>query len=152
MPPEFLTVDEVIEIHCDQISRYGGLQGIRDRGLLESAVAMPSAAFEGGFLHSCQFDMAAALLFHITKNHPFLDGNKRVGTVAAIGFLMLNDVEIVATQDDLVNLVIAVAEGHSGKKRLRSFFAITASPATPVELLNFWRIAHRSDHFNPDYS
>ena len=75
MDPTFLTLDEVIEIHRDMIERYGGSFGIRDEGLLESAVAMPQAGFGEQYPHSSVFEMAAAYLFHIVKNHPFVDGN-----------------------------------------------------------------------------
>src|SRR5687768_12741314 len=99
MPPNFLALDEVLEIHRDQLTRYGGLGGIRDLGLLQSAVAQPQATFAGQFLHADLAEMAAAYLFHIVQNHPFLDGNKRVGAVSAIVFLKMNDHEIEATND-----------------------------------------------------
>ena len=83
----FLRLGEVIEIHQDQIERYGGALGIRDLGLLESVAKTPAATFEGDFLHGDPFEMAAAYLFHIVRNHPFMDGNKRTGAVAALVFL-----------------------------------------------------------------
>lgn len=79
MPIDFLHLDDVVAIHLDQIERYGGEAGIRDAGLLESAVAQARATFGGEFLHADLFQMAAAYLFHIAKNHPFVDGNKRTG-------------------------------------------------------------------------
>jgi death-on-curing protein len=90
MAPAFLSLDEVIEIHRDMIERYGGSTGIRDMGLLQSAVAMPQASFGSEFLHADLFEMAAAYLFRIVQNHPFIDGNKRVGTATAMVFLELN--------------------------------------------------------------
>ena len=90
MDPTFLTLDEVIEIHREMINRYGGSDGIRDKGLLESAVSTPQASFGDQFLHSDIFHMAGAYLFHIVKNHPFIDGNKRTGAMAAFVFLKLN--------------------------------------------------------------
>jgi death-on-curing protein len=72
--PVFLTLGEVIEIHHDQIERYGGDSGIRDLGLLQSAMAMPAAGFGGRYLHADLCEMAAAYLFHITQNYPFVDG------------------------------------------------------------------------------
>jgi death-on-curing protein len=114
MEPAFLTLDEILEIHRDQITRYGGTTGIRDLGLLQSAAAMPAAAFEGRYLHGDLFEMAAAYLFHITCNHPFLDGNKRVGTVAAIVFLELNGLELeadVGGQQNSAGLV-GMVEGY----------------------------------------
>jgi death-on-curing protein len=77
--PVFLTLGEVIEIHRDQIERYGGDPGIRDLSRLQSVLATPVAGFGGRYLHTDLFAMAAAYLFHITQNHPFVDGNKRAG-------------------------------------------------------------------------
>ena len=122
MDPTFLTLDEVLEIHRDQIERYGGSDGIRDLGLLESALAMPRATFGGRFLQADEFEMAAAYLFHITQNHPFLDGNKRTGAVAALVFLVLNHAEIDAKEDDVEGLVRSVAEGEADKAAVAAFF------------------------------
>jgi death on curing protein len=84
--PLFLSLDEVLEIHEQQIARYGGPPGLRDAAALESAIATPQATFGGEFLHTSVPAMAAAYLFHLCQNHPFLDGNKRVGANAAITF------------------------------------------------------------------
>ena len=70
MTPEFLSLAEALEIHRDQIERYGGNTGIRDLGLLQSALAMPAAGFGERYLHTDLFEMAAAYLFHIVQNHP----------------------------------------------------------------------------------
>lgn len=118
MPPLFLTLAEVVEIHRDQIDRYGGRPGIRDAGLLESAAAMPQAAMGGEYLHGDLFEMAAAYLFHIVKNHPFVDGNKRTGAVAALVFLEINDVEVALNEDELVDIVVSVAEGKTQKRHV----------------------------------
>ena len=88
--PLFLTLDEVLGIHADQIRRYGGSSGLRDLGLLQSALAMPETTFEGEFLHGTVFEMAAAYLFHVARNHPFVDGNKRTALMCALVFLGLN--------------------------------------------------------------
>jgi death-on-curing protein len=93
MEPAFLSLDEVLEIHEQQIERYGGSSGLRDAAGLESAVATPQATFGGEFLHTSIPAMAAAYLFHLCQNHPFIDGNKRVGANAAITFLRMNDWE-----------------------------------------------------------
>lgn len=113
--PMFLSLDEVLEIHGDQIERYGGEATIRDLGLLQSALAMPAAAFGGQYLHADLYEMAAAYLFHIAQNHPFVDGNKRTGAVAALVFLTLNDVEIDAGELAFERLVREVAEGKADK-------------------------------------
>lgn len=120
--PIFLDLDEVIEIHRDQIERYGGHSGIRDIDLLKSAVAMPAAGFGEDYLHADIFEMAAAYIFHIIQNHPFVDGNKRVGTVAAIVFLMMNGKEINVDEDKLESMVRSVAEGKPDKSKITEFF------------------------------
>ena len=128
MEPLFLTLDEVQEMHEQQVEFYGGSQGIRDLGALESAVAMPQASFGGEYLHPTIAAMAAAYLFHITQNHPFLDGNKRAGANAAITFLLLNDVEPTFDEDALVELVLGVAQGQISKAEVTGFFANNSRP------------------------
>jgi death-on-curing protein len=122
MSPVFLNLSEVLHIHRDQIERYGGQAGIRDLGLLQSAVSMPAAGFGDRFLHEDLFEMAAAYLFHITRNHPFIDGNKRTGVVCALVFLELNGIGVKASEDSLVEMVMAVAEGKVGKEAIAGFF------------------------------
>jgi len=122
MPIEFLYLDDLAAIHRDQIERYGGEMGIRDVGLLESATAQPRATFGGEFLHRDIFEMAAAYLFHVVKNHPFLDGNKRAGAVAAIVFLALNDVVLEGDEAGLEAITLAVACGRADKKQVAEFF------------------------------
>ena len=119
----FLTVEEILEIHADQIKRYGGRSGLRDFGLLQSAVATPQSSFSGQYLHVTPLEMAAAYLFHIVQNHPFLDGNKRVGTAAALVFLKMNSIDISVTDDALVQLVLDVAQGKMSKTEIAEFFA-----------------------------
>ncbi len=122
MNPEFLSLAEVIEIHRDQIDRYGGSPGIRDMGLLLSALAVPAATFGGSFLHTDLFEMAAAYLFHIVRNHPFVDGNKRTGAVAALVFFSLNDIEIEADEDSFEKMVLAVTASLADKRAVTAFF------------------------------
>ena len=118
----FLTLDEALAIHAHQIARYGGSLGLRDRGLLESALAMPAATFGGEYLHPSLHEQGAAYLFHLVKNHPFVDGNKRVGLACGLSFLRLNDIRIRATDDDLVGLVLDVATGRRSKADVAVFF------------------------------
>jgi len=122
MAPDFLSLAEVLEIHRDQIERYGGKTGIRDLELLQSALAMPAAGFSGRYLHGNLFEMAAAYLFHIVRDHPFVDGNKRTGAVAALVFLSLNGMEIEADEDIFEQMVRAVAEGKMDKSAIAEFF------------------------------
>lgn len=124
MPPDFLELAEVLFIHADQIDRYGGDPSIRDAGLLESAVAMPRATFGGELVHRDLFEMAAAYLFHIVQNHPFVDGNKRTGTATALVFLDMNGIPVDADEDALVALVLDVAQGRADKARITEFFRV----------------------------
>lgn len=129
MRPKFLTVDEIVAIHRDQLSRYGGAEGIRDWGLLRSAVAMPAAGLGGRFLHSDVCEMAAAYLFHLVQNHPFLDGNKRVGAVAAYVFLALNNLRLTAEPAAFADLVFSVARGETPKSGVAEFFRTNTTSA-----------------------
>jgi death-on-curing protein len=104
---DFLDIPDLLRIHADQVDLYGGEHGVRDPGLLESATAQPRATFGGEFLHGDVFDMAAAYLFHIVQNHPFIDGNKRTGLMAALVFLDLNGVEIDAPKGSLYDLTMS---------------------------------------------
>jgi death on curing protein len=124
--PDFLELNEIIEIHQDQIARYGGTPGIRDLGLLESACAMPQTQFGGSFLHDSIFSMAAAYLFHIAQNHPFVDGNKRTAIVAALVFLSMNGYKITATDDDIEAITLDIADGSVGKEMATEFFSTFA--------------------------
>jgi len=119
--PVFLELAEIVAIHSDQIERYGGTAGIRDIGLLKSAVAVPRSTFAGRLLHEDLCEMAAAYLFHIIRNHPFLDGNKRTGLVAAVVFLALNGVDIDVGERGVERIVRAVAEGKAGKAEVAAF-------------------------------
>jgi death-on-curing protein len=121
MEPTFLTLQEVLDLQEHQIAQYGGSLGVRDLGLLESALAMPQAQFGGAFLHEDLFMMAAAYLFHIVKNHPFVDGNKRAGLATTILFLNLNGRKLVADKDELTDLVLAVAQSQAGKEQIADF-------------------------------
>lgn len=119
---DFLTKDDVLAIHRNQIERYGGSMGLRDPALLESAIAMPDATFAENHLHADLYEMAAAYLFHITQNHPFIDGNKRVGIMAAIVFLAFNEIELIADEDELEMIVMKVASGNCDKDTIAKFF------------------------------
>lgn len=118
----FLTVDDVLAIHQRMIEEFGGRGGIRDRGLLESAVAMPMARFGGEYLHRETPEMAAASLFHLCRNHPFEDGNKRTSLAAAEVFLLLNDCRLRASNDELERLTVGVADGSLSKQDVTAFF------------------------------
>lgn len=127
--PEFVTVDDVVELHAVQLTRYGGAAGLRDRALLESAVAQPMASFGGAWLHPDLWTMAAAYLFHLVQNHPFVDGNKRTGLLTALVFLALNGVVIAQATPALYDLTVAVAEGRLDKPAIAAALQQAAASA-----------------------
>lgn len=117
-PPIFLSAADVIYIHGSTIEREGGLGGIRNYGLLASAVMMPQQQFAGRYLHEDLPAMAAAYLYHIVQNHPFHDGNKRAGAMAAFVFLDVNHVRMTAPAGQFEQTVMAVAAGRMSKGEL----------------------------------
>lgn len=129
MEPYFLTVEEVLEIHRQQVEHYGGIDGVRDLAGLESAVATPRATFGGEYLHTSIPAMAAAYLFHLCQNHPFLDGNKRTAANAAITFLYINDWDLALDEDQLVAFVLAVASSQLDKAAVTARMIAACEPA-----------------------
>jgi death-on-curing protein len=95
---------------------------------LRSALAQPEASFGGEFLHRDLYEMAAAYLFHLTQNHPFIDGNKRIGLAAAVAFLHINGQALTAGQPAAVQLVLAVARGELDKPAIAAFFRKHSRP------------------------
>jgi death-on-curing protein len=124
----FLTLDEVLAIHADQIERYGGRPGVRDLPLLQSALAVPAATFEASFLHPSVHDMAAAYLFHLARNHPFVDGTKRTALMATLAFLGLNGRRLVADPVELTDVVVRVAAGRMSKAEVAVFLQQHVEP------------------------
>ncbi len=120
--PRFLDLDHIMRLHRSLFEHYGGIDGTRDIGLLHSAIAMPQASYDGESLHTDIYEMAAAYLYHLVQNHPFLDGNKRTGAASAIVFLAINDVQIDNDEDGLVALTLSVATGQVGKSEIAEFF------------------------------
>jgi death-on-curing protein len=113
----FLSVENILVIHADTIAEEGGSAGLRDIGLLESAVAMPQATFEGAFLHRGLAAMAAAYLFHICQNHAFVDGNKRAAAFSTVLFLAFNGIpdDALPPETELEHMTLAVACGEMTK-------------------------------------
>lgn len=125
----YLTVDEVLKVHERLIEDHGGMKGIRDLGLLTSAIEMPKSAFGGEDLHPTVFDKAAAYLFHIAKNHPFIDGNKRSASFTSLLFLRINGIRLLLDQSQYELLVIGVAEGLISKTQVASYYKSIAIPS-----------------------
>lgn len=120
----FLSVENIVAIHADTIAHEGGSPGVRDWGLLESAVAMPQSTFAGAYLHSGLAEMAAAYLFHICQNHAFVDGNKRTAAFAAVLFLALNGITDaqLPPEEELERLTLALAAGELHKSEVIVWF------------------------------
>jgi death-on-curing protein len=118
----FLTVEDVLEVHRRVIEEFGGDMGLRDRGLLESAIAMPRSTFGGQELHADLAEKAAAYFFHLCTNHPFVDGNKRVAVAAAELFLLINRHELVVEDEPLEDLTMGTADGSVSKAQVVEFF------------------------------
>jgi len=118
----FLSTADVLESHRETVALEGGTPGVRDLGLLESAVAMPQQRFGGVCLHPDLAATIAAYLYHLSGNHPFLDGNKRVAVIAAIVFLEVNGVPFVVEPDDLERIVMRVASSQMSKADLIRWF------------------------------
>lgn len=114
----FLTLAEVIEIHKNQIELYGGDPGVRDFNLLNSAISIPQSTFDGQFLYKTIFDMAAACIYHICQNHPFVDGNKRVALVCGLVFLDFNGIDIDDPDESLYGMMMRVAENRINKEEI----------------------------------
>lgn len=131
----FLALDDVLAIHGRQVQRYGGAHGLRDVGLLQSALGLPQASFAGELLHGSVATQAAAYLFHIVSNHAFVDGNKRVGLAAALVFLRLNGHRLAATEDEVVDLTLRVAAGRATKAEVAVFFEgrVVAAQNVPLQ-------------------
>jgi death-on-curing protein len=119
--PNFLTLDEVLEIHKDQIDNYGGSRGVKDQGILLSALAQPETTFGGEYLHKDIYEMAAAYCYHLIENHAFNDGNKRVGIVASLVFLEINGYELTVENDELEKFVLDIASGKKSKEEVNLF-------------------------------
>jgi len=130
--PTFLTIEEVHAIHANQLQLYGGTAGLRDVGLLRSALAQPEASFGGQWLHEDLPLMAAAYMFHLAQNHPYVDGNKRVAAVCGLHFLHLNGQSVEADPDAFADFVLAVASGKAGKDDLATWLGAHLQPWRPV--------------------
>jgi len=118
---KFLDKKTILAFHQDQIETYEGSSGIRDEGLLDSALAQPQASFDGEYIHENIFEMAAAYGLHICKNHPFYDGNKRTALIAMYTFLYVNGYRLKADKKSLFAIVMDLANGKVEKKEIAAY-------------------------------
>jgi death on curing protein len=126
--PKFLSIDQVITIHEDQVISFGGKSGIRDEGLLDSALAQPQATFGGELLHPTIYEQAGAYLYHLVMNHPFVDGNKRTAFAVMDTFIILNGYSLDFSGEQAYNLVIRVVQGEISKDDLIDFLQMHIQP------------------------
>jgi death-on-curing protein len=126
--PKFLSNSQVINIHQDQIESFGGTAGVRDEGLLDSALAQPQATFGGELLHPNIHEQAAAYLYHLAMNHAFVDGNKRTAFAVMDTFLKLNNYRLNLSPQAAYTLVIRVVQGEVSKQELSAFIQENLQP------------------------
>lgn len=117
----FLPAEIVHAIHEDQIRLYGGSYGVHNPGMLDAALHMPRAQFDGQFLHTTLHAMAAAYGFHLCQNHPFIDGNKRAAGMAMLTFLQLNGLPPTVAEMEYYTVMMAVASGQMNKDELTNW-------------------------------
>ena len=113
-----LSLETVSAIHSELIAQTGGLDGIRDTNMLDSSVNSPFHTFDGQYLYPTIQAMAAHLAFSLIKNHPFLDGNKRIGILSMLVFLEINGLAVACNNDELVSLGLGLAESSIGESDL----------------------------------
>jgi death on curing protein len=124
--PRWLEIDLVLDFHAEQLALFGGPEGVRDLGLLESALARPINRFAYGETDLAA--LAAAYCFGIAKNHPFVDGNKRTALASMIVFLGLNRVDLDARQEEAAAIVLALAAGETTEDVLARWIASRSKP------------------------
>ncbi|MCT7972936.1 type II toxin-antitoxin system death-on-curing family toxin [Laspinema olomoucense] len=116
--PRLIQLSQVLDIHNRQINKFGGTSGIRDEGLLDSALAQPQATFGGQLLHPTLPEQAAAYLYHLAKNHPFVDGNKRTAFAVMDTFLRINRYRLDLSPDATYQMVLDVVGDKMSKEAL----------------------------------
>ncbi len=126
--PKFLSLEQVIKLHKLQIDEYGGSHGVKDEGLLISALAQPESGFGDNYFHKDLYEMAAAYLFHLVSNHAFNDGNKRIAASVAAVFLEINGIELTANEDDFETIVMEAAQSKKTKEEISLFFRSNSRP------------------------
>lgn len=134
LKPAFLTLKEVMDIHDEMVRLYGGKRGIRDSALLESSLTMPRTGIVGQYLHTSLFEMAAAYLFHFSRNRPFFSANDRTAVASALIFLRVNGYEVRCPARELHDLVNAVVQQKADKEIVAWFFQTHSRPTGAPDL------------------
>lgn len=138
--PRFVTVHEALGWQEMALAQDGGLSGLRDLPLLESALAMPRQGFAGQFAHSYPFEMAAAYAFHVAKNHPFFDGNKRAALLCCGGFLRMNGWDLVSTGTEVADAILELIAGTMDKQRFAEWLEARCKARPSLELRDFFSL------------
>lgn len=125
----YLSPEQLVAAHLALVERFGGSPGLRDRGALEAAAGRPAATFGGEDLYPDICAKAAALMHSVVMNHPFVDGNKRVGALAAEAFLEINNYSLLAADDDFEEVTMATARGELDAERLAIWFRQRTRPS-----------------------
>lgn len=152
--PRFVTLDEVLSWHETAIAEYGGSLGVRDLALLESALAQPRQGFAGSFAHDYPLGMAAAYAFHIAKNHPFVDGNKRAALLCCGAFLRMNGWDLESEGVQAADAIVELVEGRHDKVSFAEWLKGHTRPRPSLELRDFFhhlRAAHLLEFFRASY-
>jgi len=119
---KFLTLAQVLSLHQLLIDQFGGSHGVRDEGLLDSALAQVESGVGEEYFHKDLFEMAAAYLFHLVKAHAFYDGNKRIAALTAAVFLQINGLRVTSDEDHFEKIVMDAAQGLITKQQISDFF------------------------------
>lgn len=136
--PRFITLEEALSLHESAIDAHGGSYGVRDQGLLESALAAPRQGFGGQYAYSFPHEMAAAYLFHLCKNHAFIDGNKRIAWVSAVFFMRVNGWNLLADEQEAIQLVLDVATDKTDKPGIADWINRNSRLLSSVQLREFF--------------
>lgn len=129
--PPFLTFEQVLAFHQVQLELYGGQTGLRNEGLLYSALAQPEAGLGDNYYHSFPYEMAAAYAFHIAENQPFIDGNKRVALACCLTFLDLCSITIDDPKEELYDAMIAIGTRQLSKEGFADLLERLAGESDP---------------------
>ena len=128
----YLSLAEVLKLHDLIIKQTGGSEGLRDLGMLESSLGQPRQTFAGQNLYSTLAGKTSALGFSLIMNHPFIDGNKRIGHASVDAFLMLNGSELFASVDDGESEILAVAAGQRSREQFQEWIEQHLRPLDPA--------------------
>lgn len=128
LPITYLTIEEVTALHGISITEFGGLEGLRDLGLLESAVLQPQQSFGGEDLYSTLWEKGASLAYSISENQPFLDGNKRTAALSMLVFLDINGYEVIVDRGEIYETIIKVANKQFLREDLANWLKKNSRP------------------------